>query len=81
MLIKQKRKRFEETPNVINVLCKNLMKGPNLKSFHYNITVPKNAKNLVVCLKRANMKEITINAQFDRARVIDNSPDAFITTS
>ena len=76
-----KTNEVEETPHIVNIPCKNLMKGPNLKSFHYNITVPKNAKNLVVCLKRSNMKEITINAQFDRAKVIHNSPDSFITAS
>ena len=32
-----KTNEVEETPHIVNIPCKNLMKEPNLKSFHYNI--------------------------------------------
>ena len=64
----------EKQPNIVNVQCKHLEKGPGANWLRYNIAVPKNCTNLIVNLQRRNIKPTSLVCCFEPAEVVHQSP-------
>ena len=75
-------KTMETTEHMINIPCKNLVKGPTAETWTYNIALPKNTGNFVINLKRRKLKTISLNCTFDESvSLVHQANDVIITSN
>ena len=68
----------EEIKSVVKVQCKNLEKGPEKGVLTYDISVPKNCGNLVIFLRRRNLKTTTLFCTFESQLIQQSSTELIV---
>ena len=73
---------IENSRHIINIPCKELIKGPAAETWTYNLTLPKNTGNFVLNLKRRKQKTVSLNCVFgESVTLVHQASDVIITSN
>ena len=73
---------IENSRHIINIPCKELIKGPAAETWTYNLTLPKNTGNFILNLKRRKQKTVSLNCVFgESVSLVHQESDVIITSN
>ena len=73
---------IENSSHIINIPCKQLIKGHAAETWTYNFTLPKNTGTFILNLKRRQQKTVTLNCVFgQKVSLVHQESDVIITSN
>ena len=73
---------IENSRHIINIPCKELIKGPTAETWTYNLSLPKNTGTFILNLKRRTQKTLSLNCVFGQSvSLIHQESDVIITSN